>query len=83
MLSYVALRMKKKPALPKADCKMLRKGCFKKRILFLILTTSNLNKMDHFFIFAFIYFEAKHAGKSVLLMNRGIFLLYLHPIIIL
>ena len=26
--------------------------------------------MDHFFIFASINFEAKHAGKSVLLMNH-------------
>ena len=26
--------------------------------------------MNHFFIFAFMNFEAKHAGKSVLLMNH-------------
>lgn len=50
---------------------------------FLILTTSNLNKMDLFFVvFAVINFEAKHAGKSALLMNHENFLLYLYPITI-
>ena len=40
---------------------------------FLILTTSDLNKMDHFLIFAFLNFEAKYVGKSVLLMNHNFF----------
>ena len=33
--------------------------------------------MDHFFIFAFINFEAKHAGKSVLLVNHEDFIVFI------